>query len=65
MAPNMKVKMNTIATAPYPADLFVSASLESPPARNRAIPCPTDPQYNVHRRPIRSSVKTQINVENM
>lgn len=30
-----------------------------------AIPIPTDPQYSVHLRPILSSVKTQIRVENI
>jgi hypothetical protein len=36
-----------------------------PPARNMNMPWHTDPQYSVHRRPIRSSVKTQTSVENM
>lgn len=29
------------------------------------MPCPTDPQYRVQRRPIRSIVKTQMSVANV
>jgi hypothetical protein len=70
VAPNMNVNMKIIeaAAAPY-CDALVwlvlsMASLDIPPARNMAIPWPTDPQYNVHLRPMRSRVKTQIRVEN-
>lgn len=72
-APNAEVKMKIIeaAAAPYedalpisPAALLSIARRENPPARNMAIPWTAAPQYKVHRRPMRSRVKTQISVAN-
>jgi hypothetical protein len=65
---NVKMKIIEAAAAPY-CDAFdgselLIANLDIPPARNMAMPWPTDPQYNVHLRPIRSRVNTQMSVEN-
>ena len=73
VAPKTDVKIKTIDAAAAPnefaREIFPSArasmaSREKPPARNMAIPCAMDPQYKVHLRPIRSSVKTQTRVAN-
>lgn len=47
-----------------PPALASMARRENPPAKNIAMPWTTDPQYRVHRRPIRSRVKTQTSVAN-
>jgi len=65
---NVKMKIMDAAAAPYcdaldGSELFI-ASRDIPPARNMAMPWPTDPQYSVQRRPMRSRVKTQMRVEN-
>ena len=73
VAPNVDVKTKIMLAAamPYrpaaavsPAASALRPSLEKPPPRNIAMPWTTEPQYSVYRRPIRSSVKTQIRVEN-
>ena len=53
-----------VALAVSPSRLALVAIRPKPPARNMAMPWPTEPQYKVQRRPMRSSVKTQIRVEN-
>jgi hypothetical protein len=70
VAPNTNVKMKIMeaAAAPYceafPGSVLSIPSRDIPPARNIAIPWPTEPQYNVHLLPIRSRVNTQMRVEN-
>jgi hypothetical protein len=73
VAPKVEVKMKIIeaAAAPYdeawpmsPSALAFMARRENPPARNMAMPCTIEPQYNVQRRPMRSKVKTQTRVAN-
>jgi hypothetical protein len=73
VAPKVEVKMKIIeaAAAPYdeaepifPSALALMARRENPPARNIAIPCTTEPQYKVQRRPMRSKVNTQMSVAN-
>lgn len=74
VAPNVEVKMKIIeaAAAPYdeawlmlPSALELMARRENPPARNMAMPCTIEPQYNVQRRPMRSKVNTQTRVANL
>lgn len=74
VAPNTEVKMKTKDAAAMPYDVALDSfpaarasipPLDIPPARNMAIPIPTDPQYRVHRRPMRSRVNTQMSVENI
>jgi hypothetical protein len=70
VAPNTNVKMKIMeaAAAPYceafPGSVLSIPRRDIPPARNIATPWPTEPQYNVHLLPIRSSVNTQMRVEN-
>lgn len=73
VAPKTEVKMKIMdaAAAPYWDALSVfSAAVASiptrakPPARNMAMPCAAEPQNRVHRRPMRSRVKTQTRVAN-
>jgi hypothetical protein len=52
------MKIIEAAAAPYdeaepifPSALALMARRENPPARNIAIPCTTEPQYKVQRRP--------------
>jgi len=65
---NVKMKIMDAAAAPYCDALdgseLLIARRDIPPARNIAMPWPTEPQYNVHRLPMRSRVKTQMSVEN-
>lgn len=73
MAPKAEVKMKIMeaAAAPYDEAFALSPALcaslqryEKAPPRNMAIPWAMEPQYSVHRRPIRSNVKTQTRVAN-
>jgi hypothetical protein len=68
--PKIAVYKNTKNVAAPPTLLLFSAAAlivarARPPAANIQIPCPTDPQYRVHRRPMRSKVNTQIKVANL
>lgn len=73
MAPKTDVKMKIMdaAAAPYweafsvsPAAVASIPRRAKPPARNMTIPWAVEPQYRVHRRPMRSRVKTQMRVAN-
>lgn len=69
---DVNIKTNEADAMPYdvaapvlPAAVAFWPPLDMPPAKNMAMPIPTLPQYMVHRRPMRSNVKTQTSVENI
>ena len=70
VAPNIMVYKYTKKTAAPPTWVLADpvacwVASARPPAQKQQIPWPTAPQYRVHRRPMRSRVKTQINVASL